>query len=311
MPEAQRRHVLALDFGGTKLAAAMVDLRAELLVAQLRAPTQHESARQNLETMIALGKSLLNEVDCKTLYGIGISFGGPLESDRRHVARSMHVPGWEGIALADLVSKAFQLPTVMDNDANAAALGEWRFGAGRGSNHVVYIQISTGIGAGLILNRQLYRGTGLAGEFGHFTVQVDGPLCTCGKHGCVESFAAGWAIARDGRQSATDTSDAVTAEQIVHAATAGSTFAANILARAFTSLGIGIANVINLLAPDLVVLGGGVSKSGDLMLRPVLQTLDVHLIPGMPRPPVVFSRLEHTATLFGAAALVEAELPLM
>jgi glucokinase len=320
MQDEKRNHALALDFGGTKLAAGIVDLRTGQVIAQRRIPTYSGSAQQNLDSMIEIGNELLAYVDLRTMLGIGISFGGPLELDRHHIARSMHIPGWENIALPDLITEAFQLPAVMDNDANLASLGEWRFGAGRGTTHMLYIQVSTGIGSGLILDGHLYRGTGTAGEFGHLTVMLDGPLCTCGKRGCVESFAAGWAIARDGRQAVLDhgdktllysqvdgNADLVTAQYVIEAARAGDLVAQAIISQAFSFLGMGIANAINLLGPELVVLGGGVAKAGDLILQPIMQALNSHLFPSLSRPRLTFSILGDEATLFGAAALVEQE----
>ncbi len=321
MQGQQRNYVLALDFGGTKLAAGIVDLHTGRIVVQKRFATDHTSAQKNLEQMIQAGKELLGEPTSETILGVGISFGGPIEPDRRQIIRSMHVPGWENIALPEIISNAFQLPAVMDNDANLASLGEWRFGSGQGTNHMVYIQVSTGIGAGLILNSRLYRGTGLAGEFGHLTVMIDGPPCTCGKRGCVESFAAGWAIARDGRQAVLDygdktllysqvegNPDLVTARHVIEGARAGDLVARSIVSQAFTFLGIGIANAINLLCPEQVVLGGGVTKAGELMLQPIMSALDGHLLPSLSRPRLTSSILGDAATLFGAVALVEQEL---
>lgn len=323
MRDENRNHVLALDFGGTKLAAGVVDLHRGRVTDLRHAPTSGESAQQNLDSMIEMGRDLLTAIDSHTVLGVGISFGGPIEPDRRHITRSMHIPGWGNIELPEIITKVFQLPAVMDNDANVAALGEWRFGAGRGTSHMVYIQVSTGIGAGLILDGHLYRGTGTAGEFGHLTVKVGGPPCSCGKHGCVESVASGWAIARDGRQGilnrgdktlshsyAEGNPDWVTARHVVEAARAGDADAQSILSEAFSFLGIGIANAINLLGPEMVVLGGGLTKAGNLMLAPVMNALDAHVFPSASRPQLTFSTLGDESTLFGAAALVELEQPL-
>jgi glucokinase len=321
MQGQQRNYVLALDFGGTKLVAGIVDLHTGTINLQNRIATDHKSAQKNLEQMIQAGKDLLREPYSKTMLGVGISFGGPIEPDRRHIIRSMHIPGWESVALPEIISNAFQLPAVMDNDANLASLGEWRFGFGQGTNHLVYIQVSTGIGAGLILAGHLYRGTGAAGEFGHLTVMIDGPTCTCGKRGCVESFAAGWAIARDGREMLLEQGEKtllhtrvngnpalITAQRVAEAAALGDLPSQAIVSRAFTFLGIGIANVINLMSPELVVLGGGLTKAGDLMRQPILNALTSHVIPSLAHTPLAFSNLGDNAPLLGAAALVAQEL---
>ncbi len=315
-------YTLALDFGGTKLAAGLVDLASGQVVDRCQQPTPPGDAQASLSVMLRLAHQVLAAHPSAAVEGIGISFGGPLNMDRRSVARSMHVPGWVGLALPDLAAQTFGLPCVMDNDANLAAFGEWRYGSGQGTQHMVYIQVSTGIGAGLILDGRLYRGTGYAGEFGHLTVEPDGPVCACGKRGCVESFAAGWAIARDGRAALREAPadsqlrilshnnpQAVDARLVCQAAREHDPLAAAIVQRAFTALGIGIANAINLISPELIVIGGGVARSGDILLPIVEQALAAHILPVMTnRPRLAVARLGDDATLAGCAALVEAEL---
>jgi len=300
------RHTLALDFGGTKLAAGLVDCATGHVIDRCQQPTPPGDAHASLSVMFGLAREILTASSSASINGVGISFGGPLNADRRAVARSMHVPGWEGLALPAMVSQTLRLPCVMDNDANLAAFGEWRYGSGRGTQHLIYIQISTGIGAGLVLDGRLYRGTGYAGEFGHLTVDPDGPVCACGKRGCVESFAAGWAIARDGRTAFGH--GAVDARLVCQAARDGDPQAVAIVQRAFTALGIGIANAINLISPELIVIGGGVARSGDVMLPIVEQALDAHVLPVMTRPRLALASLGDDATLAGCAALVEAAL---
>ncbi|MCC7450567.1 MAG: ROK family protein [Anaerolineae bacterium] len=299
-------YTLALDFGGTKLATGLVDGATGRVINRCQQPTPPGDAHASLSAMFGLAHNILAASSSANVNGIGISFGGPLSMDRRSVARSMHVPGWEGLALPDMVAQTFGLPCVMDNDANLAAFGEWRYGSGRGTQHMIYIQVSTGIGAGLVLDGRLYRGTGYAGEFGHLTIDPEGPMCACGKRGCVESLAAGWAIARDG-QAAFSHSD-VDARRVCQAARDGDPQALAIVQRAFTALGIGIANAINLISPELIVIGGGVARSGDVMLPIVEQALAAHVLPVMTGPRLALAMLGDDATLAGCAALVEAEL---
>lgn len=233
---------------------------------------------------------------------LGISFGGPVSADRQTVLRSMHVGDWEGLPLPAHLSAALGLPAAMDNDGNLAALGEWTFGAGRGVRSLLYIQVSTGIGAGLVLEGQVYRGQGLAGEFGHLTVMPDGPRCVCGKQGCVESLASGWALARDGRALGNDPPP--DAEGVLAAARAGHAEAQAIVRRAFTALGQGLAMAITLLDPDVVVLGGGVARAEDWM-RPLVTNALTNSLPPMlqNRTRLEFSRLHGAETLLGAALL--------
>lgn len=312
---------LVLDFGGTKLTAGLVDLRKGQVIDRIRRPTPRaEGAQRSLDAMIEAGTQLTGRYqDLNShLKGVGISFGGPLSADRRTVLRSLHVAGWEGFPLPARISEAFGVPAVMDNDANLAALGEWRYGIGQNTRHMLYLQLSTGIGAGLILDGHLYRGAGLAGEFGHLTLLEDGPPCSCGKRGCLESLSAGWAIAREGKialQSAPpgsplaeaggDGSGAITAKQVLDAARAGDKQAQMITSRAATYLGIGIANAINLLDPELVVIGGGVSKAEDVLRATLDAALATHVAPPLrERTQVRFWTLGDDTTLIGAGVLV-------
>jgi glucokinase len=313
---------LALDFGGTKLSAGLVDLETGRVIDRARWTTpQMAGAQSSLASMIEHGKLLTSRHHAVggALRGVGISFGGPLSPDRQTVLRSMHVSGWEGVPLPRLVADAFGLPTVMDNDANLAALGEWRYGAGQQTRHMLYIQVSTGIGAGLILDARLYRGAGLAGEFGHMTLLEDGPTCACGKRGCLESLSSGWAIARDGqlalqnapagsplREASDKSSGALTAKLVIEAARAGDALAQAVVARAATFLGIGIATTINLLDPELIVIGGGVAKAEDMLRPPVEAALGQHVVPPLRhRARIGFWTLGDDTTLIGAGALVD------
>ncbi|MFL5806130.1 MAG: ROK family protein, partial [Roseiflexaceae bacterium] len=212
-------YVLGLDFGGTKLAAGLADLSSDVIVASARCPTPPGGAEASLATMLQLARDLLaaqgeHEVrpyvrspahlftrsPAHPLTGVGVSFGGPVEADGRTVRRSMHVPGWEGFALADRLEREFGVPTLVANDADAAALAEHRFGAGRGVRHMLYLTVSTGIGGGVIVDGRLHRGErAWAGEVGHMPLKPDGPPCPCGRHGCLEALASGLSIARAAR----------------------------------------------------------------------------------------------------------------
>lgn len=312
--------VLALDFGGSKLAAAVVEPRRGRIIAKTRQERlPSANAQQSLEQMIALGRGVLQDgqTPSSALLRLGVSFGGPLSRDRRYVLRSMHVPDWESFPLAERLETAFGCRAFMDNDANAAALGEWRFGAGRGLDSLLYIQVSTGIGAGIVVHRRLLRGAGLAGEFGHMTVAPDGPLCVCGKRGCVESFAAGWALARDGRTALVnallnsplrklcgDDPERLDARLVCEAARQGDPIANAILDRAAQALGMTLANAVVLLDPQAVVIGGGVSRSQDVLATRLAAAVSEFLPPMFQgRCPLMFSQLGGDETLLGAALL--------
>jgi glucokinase len=304
---------LALDFGGTKLAAARVAAASGQILDQRQqaAPGNSIEARQ---AMLVMARQLLTRGPADA---VGISFGGPVSSDRCQVLASFQVGGWEGLRLPDWFSQELGLPAWMDNDANAAALGEWQFGAGMGIDNFLYIQVSTGIGAGLVMGGCLQRGQGLAGEFGHLTVALDGPPCDCGKCGCVEAYASGWALALAGRKALATAPPAsrlregcrgdpqrLTAETVLEASRDGDPQACKIVQVAFSALGGGIANAICLLDPQVVVIGGGIARAWSTLYPVAARAIADHL------PPVLRGRAELRPsalggheTLLGAALL--------
>jgi glucokinase len=311
--------VLALDFGGSKLIAAVVAPAIGKILSLKRAPTPVErGADGSIELIAQLGNEAITALNptSQEIEAIGISFGGPVSRDRRHVVHSMHVSGWDSVDLPDRIGRIFAKPAYMDNDANAAALGEWRLGAGHGVQNMLYVQVSTGIGAGLILNGNLYRGSGLAGELGHIIVCEDGPLCTCGKKGCVESLASGWAIARDGKALmekdastllstlAHNDPTAITAELVLLASKSGDPGSQSIFRHAFRSLAAGIAILIRILDPEVIVIGGGVAQARESLLEVLNPALKEFLSPVFrDRVELRFSTLAGYETLFGAALL--------
>jgi glucokinase len=230
----------------------------------------------------------------------------------------MHVRAWEGMALPDALSDCFGLPAFMENDANAAALGEATHGAGAGARVVLYVQISTGIGAGLVIDRVLYCGRGGAGELGHVVVDPHGPQCVCGNRGCLESIASGWALARDAECALRDPApgseldrlkreDAEpSAEILIRAARRGDETARAIVQPAFSALGTVIANCVNLLDPDLVILGGGITGAPDVLLPPMQASLSEQVVHHLRAPGrLVSSRLGPHAPLIGAALVAD------
>ena len=318
----QPKYALALDFGGTKLAAALVDVTSGEIAASEFQPTPlGKGSDASLKTMFQLGKHVLQKSSTalSAVRGVGISFGGPISQDRRSVLRSLHVPDWESFALPDYAAETFGLPAFMDNDGNAAALGEWYFGAGCGTEQMLYVQVSTGVGAGLILDKRVYRGQGLAGEFGHLTVMADGPECACGKRGCVESLAAGWALARYGRDAyeaagpdsvlkalGDQGSGSIDARLVIEACRQGDPLAEMIVDRGFMYLGVGISNAIVLLDPQMVTIGGGISRAWDIMHPRLQSALGLYLPPMFRnRVRIELSQLHGTETLLGAALLTQ------
>ncbi len=309
--------LLALDFGGTKLTAGLAVAGEHHWQArrQLLSPPDAD-ATYDFETMISLARSLLSDVEGKPAV-VGVSFGGPVNAAEGMVLLSHHVPGWENTPLRDQLESSLAVPVGIDNDANAGALGEWRFGAGRNCHSLFYITVSTGIGGGWVLDGQVYHGAdSVAGEIGHITVEHGGPACICGRRGCLESVAAGPAIARRAqerlraesqagallRQLAGGAIETVTAKRVAQAAEAGDELARQVLDEAARALGFGISYAISLMNPERVVVGGGVAKSGSRYFEIVRAAARANVLPEM-RVDIVPAALGDDAPLWGAVAL--------
>ena len=282
--------LLALDYGGTKhMAAALLRVGERTWAAHTRVQSPPgPDAAYDQATMRRMALGLLTQVPGR-LAAIGVSFGGPVDATRGLVRLSHHVPGWEEVPLRDQLQAEFGVPAAVDNDANVAALGEWRFGAGQGAESLLYVTISTGIGGGWVLGGRIWGGAdGMAGEIGHMVVRPGGALCDCGRRGCLEAEACGRAIAAKARARLLDEGrtkreaypwDDTRCELaggcwratwrrsrrsiVAQAAEAGDTLAQAVLDDAARMLGLGLSAAISLLNPERVVLGGGVTKSGE------------------------------------------------
>ena len=257
--------------------------------------------------------------DTASLAAVGVSFGGPVNPIRGLVHLSHHVPGWDNFPLQKWLQKHLNAPVALDNDANAAALGEHRFGAGRHCKDMMYITVSTGVGGGLILNNQLWRGSDyMAGEIGHTVVDLNGPLCLCGKRGCVERFASGPYIAERARKWLMEQPDRgrilrelvhhdlkmVNAQMVAQAAEEGDDLAWESLEIAAHAIGIGIGNAANMINPERFVLGGGVTKSGKRFWKKIDDTAHQTALPGI-HFEIVPAKLGDDSPLLGAVALAE------
>jgi glucokinase len=295
---------LGLDFGGTKLAAGLADENGRL-VASARCPTVPEAGAEGaLEGMRELVDGFGD--DGRRIAAVGISFGGPVNQARTHTLLSHHGPGWVDVPLCDRTHALFGRPSVMDNDANAAALGEWKFGAAKGTRNALYLTVSTGIGGGIVVDGRLYRGShGLSGEIGHVLVLPGGPTCACGRRGCLEAVSSGPAIARSYNERAPLRGAEATAADVFRRAAGGDVVAARVLQEAIHLLGIGIADAINLLDPDVVIVGGGVSRAADALFVPLRSEVrSACLYAPEVDVPVLPASLGDAVGILGAVALV-------
>ena len=298
--------ILVFDFGGTKLTAACV-------AAADNQQTWHNhrrifspegiNAQYDIDTMIGMGRELMAGSKPSA---IGVSFGGPVDYERGLVRLSHHVPGWENTPLQMILEDAFAAPTRVDNDANVAALGEFSYGAGQGVSDLMYLTVSTGVGGGWILNDRPWRGyDGMAGEIGHTTVDPNGPLCLCGKRGCVERLASGPYMAVDYAEAKgkhIEAGQTMTGKRVVQLAAAGDRVAQRILLRGAWGLGVGLGNAANLLNPQRFVLGGGVTKAGELWWTAVREAAHQTALPEI-HFDIVPAQLGDDAPLWGAVAL--------
>jgi len=309
--------ILALDYGGSKLSAAVLR-RGERQWAGLQrlpSPPGHD-ARYDQTTMLRLAHELLGE---RRPLAIGVSFGGPVRQAQGLVILSHHIPGWENTPLAAQLTAELGAPAAVANDANIGALGEWRYGAAQDCATVFYVTVSTGIGGGWVLNGAIHNGAdGMAGEIGHIVVNDRGAECVCGKRGCLEAEACGPAMAAAARQRIVHEpragerllalsggrADAITAVHIAQAARAGDALALAVLDHAATMLGKGLGTAINLMNPQRVVIGGGVTKSGERWWRIVRETAREHALPQM-SVDLQPAALGDDAPLWGAVALAE------
>jgi len=278
----KEEYVVGVDLGGTKICAAVVNFTGEV-ICKATFPTEAEKGENFiLNRMIEIVEKVIGEckVDRKKLVGIGIGSPGPLDIEKGEIVCTPNLP-FKNFNIVKPIEEKFKIPVYLDNDANAAALGEYMFGAGKGSKNMVFITVSTGIGGGAILNGRIYRGnTNNALEVGHMTLEKEGPLCNCGNYGCAEVLASGTAIAREGKRavkigehtSLSKYKD-ITSKEVFKEAEFGDQVSKNILDRALNYLGICVANVVTCFDPEVVVLGGGVSKGGNIVLHKVKQVV--------------------------------------
>jgi len=294
-----------LDIGGTKIAAAVVDEGGHVL-ARAECPTAAErgfpDAVQRMHTMLSKGAAQAGV----RLAGIGIGCTGPVDPFTGVVGEVDFMPSWRGQDLAGALHRAFSIPVALENDADADALGEARWGASQGKSRLIYLTVGTGIGSGMVLDGALYRGAnGAHPEVAHLVIEASGPLCYCGARGCWEALASGpamavWANAQ--RRTAGDNGPEWTGAQICELAQGGNAIARESVAREGFYLGVGIANLISLYAPDAIVLGGGVLKDTGLYLESIWKVIRTNCkyVP-FEHIEIGPSSLGHDAALIGAA----------
>jgi glucokinase len=302
------RAVLGLDIGGTKIAAGVVTEDGGVH-GFVTAPTDAQRGPDDgIGRLFELGRRAVAEsgIAWEDVDSVGIGCGGPLDSANGILIAPLHLPGWGGVHLTERATAQLGRPAVLDNDGVAACAGEHRYGAGRGTRDMVYLTISTGVGGGVVIDGQLHRGrTGNGGELGHVTVDWRGRRCPgCGRRGCLEAYASGTSIAERAREAGMHSA---TAADVAEAARAGEDIASRIWDETCEALACGITSIVNLFEPEMVVLGGGVLRTGEQLLGPVRERFAEQVI-GEPVP-VVRAETGDTVGVVGAAAVAYERLP--
>ncbi|MDB2111305.1 ROK family protein [Clostridium paraputrificum] len=308
-----KKYVIGVDLGGTKISTAISTIEGNIL-ANVVLPTKAEEGEaavlgrivQSIDEVIVGSSTSIDEIEA-----IGIGSPGPLDAKKGIIITTPNLP-FKDYNLVQPLKEKYNIPVYLDNDANAAAIGEYMFGAGKGKNSIVYFTVSTGVGGGAVLDGKVYRGhTSNALEIGHTTVDPNGPRCNCGNLGCLEAMSSGTAIAKKGKEAVStnvETSlkkhDTVTSYEVFKEAEAGDEVAKDIIDNALTYLGIGVANAIATFDPEMIIIGGGVSKAGDIVFDTVKKVVNKRCFKSMAEScEIVPAGLGSDAGVVGAVAL--------
>jgi glucokinase len=311
----EKKLAIGVDIGGTNIKAGLIDSTGKIILKESRPTEAAKGGDIVLKNIIKVISDIIakNESNGK-IASIGIGTPGLVDHQLGGVkGGAKNLPGWEGIPFKVEVSQKFKLPTVIDNDANMVTLGEFYFGAGQGTKNMVCLTLGTGIGGGLIIDGKLYHGTGnYAGEIGHMSISIEGPKCNCGSYGCLEAYASAPAIVartiaaiKKGQATMlTDLTNSdltkITSKTVTEAAKKGDTLSMEVVKETCKFLGVGIANLINLLNPELVVLAGGVAQAGDIILTPTIHNAQQYSLPyAFSAVKIVLGKLQDAAGIIG------------
>ena len=280
--------LVGVDIGGTKLAAVVADTDSQILNKVCQPTESHKGFEYAIKLIFDMIDQLLHleQFTRSQVSSIGISCGGPLDTQTGIVYSPPNLPDWDAIPLADIVETEFKNRPVIENDANAGALAEWRFGAGRGYNHVVFMTMSTGNGAGIVVDGRILHGASdCAGEVGHQVLIPNGPVCGCGNRGCLEAICSGPAIAKRAQEKIRKNPhtkildlvdgniEAIRSEEVLEAAKSADPLALDLVKEISFYMGWGIANLVNIINPEIVLIGTIAVAAGDLLLDPIRRTV--------------------------------------
>ncbi|UCB42268.1 MAG: ROK family protein [Dehalococcoidales bacterium] len=296
MSEHRETRVIGIDLGGTNVRTAVVNAQGEMLARDQGITPAKEGSDAIVKAILeSVGRVLTQaHMDASDLGAVGLASAGLSNPETGILYTSPNLPTLKDVPLAGLIEKELGKKVFLMNDANAAAIGELYLGTARGARNFIYVTLSTGIGAGVVINDKIYAGSaGLASEPGHMVISDEGPVCYCGSKGCWEPLASGTALAKYARQCIQEgiktsildyvggDAEKVTAEDVHKAAQAGDALAREVIARTAYYVGVGLANLINIFNPELIVIGGGLSNIGDMLLEPAYEEAKRRAFPQM------------------------------
>ena len=309
------RYTIGVDLGGTHLRAVRLDRDGRIHAHERVATAAMDGPAAVIAQIERLIAHMIGDIDHSEIIGVGVASPGPVDLSAGIARQAPTIRGWFDVPLRAILIERTGFRVELNNDGHVAALGEWRFGSGRGCQHLVYVTISTGIGGGVIMDGNLLLGRrGMAAEVGHMTIQPDGPVCCCGNHGCWEALASGTALAlfaaqelARGRQSLiTDIAAGapLSGRHVAAAAEQGDALALALMRREGELIGIGLANLLHLYAPDRIALGGGVIQSMALLEPHMRRVIAERAMPPFRDIPFQVAQLGDNAGVIGAATLV-------
>ena len=287
MPKGLELLTLGIDLGGSKILTAVVNPRGKMLASDESTTPATKNREAVIQFILDSTWRVLKQasITISEIYAIGIGAAGISNPETGILFTCPNLPRLRDVPLKDIMQERLGKKVFVINDANAAALGEFHFGAAWGARNFIYITLSTGIGGGIVIDGKIYTGAiGAAGEVGHMTIDDNGPICNCGSRGCWETLASGTALAREARhrikegvrtsilEYAEGDVEKVTAQAIHNAAEQGDSLAKELIAQTGYYVGVGLANLINIFNPELIVIGGGLSNIGDMLLEPAFKT---------------------------------------
>jgi len=315
---------LGIDLGGTKILSAVINSRGEILARDYSITPVGQECDAVIAAIAESVKNTLDQacISISELVTIGLAVSGLSNPESGILFTSPHIPGMKDVPILELIEKKLGKKTFLINDANAAAFGEMHCGAARGYRNIIYITLSTGIGGGIVIDGKIYTGTiGTAGEIGHMTINDEGPLCDCGNRGCWETLASGTALAREavrrikeGAETsilhhAGENLEKITAREVHAAALENDSLAKELIAMTGYYFGVGLANLVNIFNPEIIVIGGGLSNIADMLLKPAYKEAEKRAF-NQPYRSVRFARagLGENSGVIGAAVFALGEI---